>query len=105
MRVASIELSYESENSFLPAMAAFFGVVLSGCALAPGGNIEYRTESAPLDDLVDIEPITPGLVSTYRSVVSRAQPLSAEQRQAFDDYEYLVGPGDVLSIIVITIRS
>ncbi|XGA81016.1 polysaccharide export protein [Halomonas sp. CH40] len=85
---------------FLPAVAVFFGVVLSGCALAPGGNIEYRTESPPLDDLVDIEPITPGLVSTYRSVVSRAQPLSAEQRQAFDDYEYLVGPGDVLSIIV-----
>lgn len=84
----------------LAAMAAFLGVVLSGCVLAPGGNIDYRTESAPLDDLVDIEPITPGLVSTYRSVVSSAQPLSAEQRQAFDDYKYLVGAGDVLSIIV-----
>src|SRR5690554_1837465 len=42
---------------------------LSGCALAPGGHMDYRTETAPLDDLVDIEPITPGLVATYRNTV------------------------------------
>lgn len=73
---------------------------LSGCALAPGGHMDYRTETAPLDDLVDIEPITPGLVATYRNSVSRAAPMPEGLRAELDAWTYRIGPGDVLSIIV-----
>ena len=73
---------------------------LSGCALAPGGHMDYRTETAPLDDLVDIEPITPGLVASYRSTVSRAAPMPESLRAELDAWTYRIGPGDVLSIIV-----
>lgn len=88
-------------------------VSLSGCAFAPGGHIDYDTDSAPIDDLVDVEPITLGLVRTQQSraaadqadgsinqaALSKAVPGS--QRQALEDrYEYRIGIGDVLSIIV-----
>src|SRR5690554_7406388 len=53
---------------------------LSGCALAPGGHMDYRTETAPLDDLVDIEPITPGLVATLRNGGSQAAAMPASLR-------------------------
>ncbi|WP_172116993.1 polysaccharide export protein [Halomonas hibernica] len=74
--------------------------LLSGCALAPGGHIESNTRAAPIDDLVDIEPITPGLVATYRQTVSGAQPMSNELRAALETYQYRIGPGDVLSVTV-----
>ena len=74
--------------------------MLGGCAFAPGGHMSYDTETAPIDDLVDIEPITPGLVSRYRQPASQAVPMSAELRAEIDTWEYRVGRGDVLSIIV-----
>jgi polysaccharide biosynthesis/export protein len=77
--------------------------LLSGCALAPGGHISYRTDAAPLDDLVDIEPITPGLVASWRNGpngVSQARPMSSELRDELAEWEYRIGPGDVLNIIV-----
>ncbi|HLV16882.1 MAG TPA: polysaccharide export protein [Pseudomonas sp.] len=73
---------------------------LAGCSLAPGGHMDYRAETAPIDDLVDIEPITPGLVATYRQWVSEARPMPESLRSALDRYEYVVGAGDVLSITV-----
>ncbi|WP_444988979.1 polysaccharide export protein [Halomonas mongoliensis] len=87
--------------SFLRLALALAGAAwLSGCALAPGGHMDYRTETAPLDDLVDIEPITPGLVATYRNTVSRAAPMPESLRAELDAWTYRIGPGDVLSIIV-----
>ncbi|MFC3283766.1 polysaccharide export protein [Litchfieldella rifensis] len=76
---------------------------LTGCALAPGSHIDYKTDSAPIDDLVDIEPITPGLVASYREMLEKddaATGMPPELRQQIDAYEYLVGPGDVLTITV-----
>lgn len=73
---------------------------LSGCAFAPGGHMSYDTETAPIDDLVDIEPITPGLVATFRQAANQATPMTAELRAEIDAWEYRVGRGDVLSIIV-----
>ncbi|WP_168016909.1 polysaccharide export protein [Halomonas salinarum] len=82
----------------------FAGVIaagLSGCAWAPGSHMDYDVESAPIDDLVDVQPITPGLVAAYqRSVKGQARPASEEFRQALKEYEYEVGPGDILDIIV-----
>ncbi|WP_458527199.1 polysaccharide export protein [Onishia taeanensis] len=76
-------------------------VALSGCAWAPGSHVSYETESAPIDDLVDIQPITPGLVATYREAMSQqATSRSPELEEAIDDYVYRVGKGDILDIIV-----
>ncbi len=82
-------------------LLALAGAVwLSGCALAPGGHMDYRTETAPLDDLVDIEPITPGLVATYRNGISRAAPMPEGLRADIEAWTYRIAPGDVLSITV-----
>ncbi|WP_235040404.1 polysaccharide export protein [Vreelandella profundi] len=85
----------------LPFAAALIGVLaLSGCALAPGGHMDYNTQAAPIDDLVDVQPITPGLIASMPRIGNRATPMSAELSQAIDTWEYLIGPGDVLTIIV-----
>lgn len=73
---------------------------LSGCSLAPGGHIDHRYEAAPIAELVDIEPITPGLVATYRQSVDAAAAMPADVVQALEDYQYRIGKGDVLNIIV-----
>jgi polysaccharide biosynthesis/export protein len=76
---------------------------LVGCAYAPGGHIDYRADSAPIDDLVDIEPITFGLVRAQREEAQRVVGLdevSDALRQDLDGYDYLIGKGDVLSVIV-----
>jgi polysaccharide export outer membrane protein len=74
--------------------------LLAGCAFAPGSHMEYRTESAPIDDLVDIEPITLGLLATWNRQDATASAMPASLEQALAAYDYRVGPGDVLSIIV-----
>lgn len=103
-----------------PALLLSLAVVISGCAFAPGGHIDYDTDSAPVDDLVDVEPITLGLVRTQQAAASQtpsssgarsaagpgeeaalAQAVSSPRKQALNDgYEYRIGIGDVLSIIV-----
>ncbi|MDZ7852539.1 MAG: polysaccharide export protein [Halomonas sp.] len=84
------------QRLMLPLAAA---LLLGGCAFAPGSHMDYQTETAPIDDLVDIEPITPGLLATWQSPQG-AQPISDELQAKLEAYEYRVGPGDVLSIIV-----
>lgn len=77
--------------------------VTAGCAFAPGGNIPYDTEAdVALDDKVDIVPITPELIATYRERMNgvKAQSMTPDLRNKIDSYQYEVGPGDVLSIIV-----
>lgn len=75
---------------------------LSGCAFAPGSYFASNTESAPLDDLVEVEPITPGLINTQHSTVNSetVRQASKKQRANIDDYKYHIGKGDVLSITV-----
>lgn len=85
----------------LPLAAVLIGVLaLSGCSLAPGGHMDYNTQAAPIDDLVDVQPITPGLIASMPRAGDRATPMPAELRQAIDAWQYRIGPGDVLTIIV-----
>ncbi|ANF58408.1 polysaccharide export protein [Halotalea alkalilenta] len=77
---------------------------IAGCAFAPGGNIDYSTDSAPIDDLVDVEPITLGLVRAQatearltRDAFDRSIRTSREQLPV---YEYRIGAGDILSVVV-----
>ncbi|KAA0014339.1 polysaccharide export protein Wza [Billgrantia pellis] len=76
--------------------------VIGGCALAPGGHIDYEAQEVSLDEQVDIVSITPELISTYRTDngTSKAQGVTPELANELENYEYRVGPGDVLNIVV-----
>lgn len=85
------------------AIALLPAGVMTGCAMAPGGHIDYEsTEQVSLDDQVDIVPITPSLISTYRaqSEAPTSQNMSTEMLRQIENYQYQVGAGDVLNIIV-----
>lgn len=74
----------------------------AGCAYAPGGHIdeEYLEESS-LDSRVVLQPITPELVSGMQSTqASLARAAPAELQHDVQNYEYRIGPGDILSVIV-----
>lgn len=64
----------------------------------------YRADSAPIDDLVDIEPITLGLVrsSAQQSKITRAQfdRSVKTSRENLPIYEYRIGQGDIISVVV-----
>ncbi|MCE9683153.1 polysaccharide export protein [Halomonas alkalisoli] len=76
-------------------------LTLGGCVIAPGGHMDYDTGDAPeLDHLVDIEPITPELINSLERAERRVSPMPNTLRSQIADYEYVVGPGDVLSIVV-----
>ncbi|MCD6003492.1 MAG: polysaccharide biosynthesis/export family protein [Halomonas sp.] len=74
--------------------------VLSGCAMAPGGHIDQDNLEQSLDGRVDVEQITPDLVNAMfeRDVSSRVP--SPALNPVVPGYEYRVGPGDILSVIV-----
>lgn len=75
---------------------------MAGCAIAPGGHISYDADPPDIDHLVDIEAITPELVNRYRSDLSGdVASLATPQFMAdIENYDYLVGRGDVLSVII-----
>ncbi|PMR75055.1 polysaccharide export protein Wza [Billgrantia endophytica] len=78
-------------------------LALQGCAFSPGGHIDYQTDTAPIDDLVDIEPITFGLVRTQQRESIAPEDIgkiSESLRGDISGYDYRIGKGDVLSIIV-----
>ncbi|MGJ7457502.1 polysaccharide export protein [Halomonas sp. RA08-2] len=87
-------------RSLRPLVTLAGAALIAGCSLAPGAHMDYSGEVAPIDDLVDIQPITPGLISTFRQVEPRARSMSPDLRTQLSDWEYIVGPGDVLSVIV-----
>lgn len=75
---------------------------LGGCALAPGGHIDYEAQEVALNEQVDLVSITPELISTFRldNGSSRARGFTPELLRELEEYQYRVGPGDVLNIIV-----
>lgn len=87
----------------LKLLVSLLGTVwLSGCAFAPGSHFDADVQSAPVDDLVDVEPITLGLISSQQGLPEdqALKRMSDAQRDALDAYDYRIGKGDVLSIIV-----
>ncbi|QTF91397.1 polysaccharide export protein [Halomonas sp. BM-2019] len=76
--------------------------LMGGCALSPGGHIDYKAEEVSLENQVDIITITPSLVSTYRmdNDTSKARGMTPEMVREIETYQYRVGPGDVLNIVV-----
>lgn len=74
--------------------------ILSGCAMAPGGHIDESELDQSLDGRVDVQPITPELVDSMRVVQAPAPVSPQAMHQQVQGYEYRVGPGDILSVIV-----
>ncbi len=88
-------------RTMAPLASLLIVALISGCALAPGAHIDHRSEALPLDDLVDIQPITPGLVAGYQRNGQRvAQSMPELLREDIASFEYRVAAGDVLSVIV-----
>ncbi|GAA3899636.1 polysaccharide export protein [Halomonas cibimaris] len=103
---ASLDFSGPNTMRHLPPikLIATLGCTLwlSGCAFAPGSYFASDTASAPINDLVDVEPITPGLINAQRAAPDRdtMRQASQKQRASIDGYQYRIGKGDVLSITV-----
>ena len=82
-------------------VVASITLLIAGCSLAPGGDIDYDVPEPPdLTQIVDILPITPELVWAQESQQRRVHPVTEELRAELAEYEYTVGAGDVLSIVV-----
>ncbi|HDZ47814.1 hypothetical protein LCGC14_0106860 [marine sediment metagenome] len=80
---------------------ATIALIIAGCSIAPGGHIDYDAPEPPdLTQVVDIIPITPELVWSLESQERRVHPVTQDLRDELANYEYTVGPGDVLSIVV-----
>ena len=76
-------------------------LLVAGCAMAPGGDIDFDAPEPPdLSQIVDIKPITPELVWSQESQERRVHPITQELREEISNYEYRVGSGDVLNIVV-----
>lgn len=78
--------------------------VTAGCAMAPGGHINEKKLEESLDSQVDIMEITPEMVMGMRmqrmQEESLARPAPEPLLRQIRDYEYRIGPGDILSVIV-----
>ncbi len=75
-------------------------LLLGGCAFAPGGHIDHRNVGDSLDSRVEVVPITPELVNAPVAEVVTSREMSEQLRYEIENYEYRIGPGDVLSVIV-----
>ncbi|WP_417615576.1 polysaccharide export protein [Oceanisphaera sp.] len=85
------------------------GALLSACTVIPGSHFsnsygtvvdQYHDQSDDLSELIDIYPITAGSVAAM-PVAKPVVPASDKTlRDQIAEYDYLVGPGDVLSVTV-----
>ncbi|WP_281245231.1 polysaccharide export protein [Halomonas saccharevitans] len=74
---------------------------LAGCVIAPGSHMEHRAdESVDLSESVVIEAITPELLQRIKRKRPTAKPQPDALRRQIAEYDYHVGPSDILSIIV-----
>lgn len=75
---------------------------LSACVFAPGGHIRYKAKSGDVDGLVEIAPINLKTIERLRfEARETAQRVAAPTPDtALGRYDYLIGPGDILTVIV-----
>ncbi|WP_280569545.1 polysaccharide export protein [Chromohalobacter sp. 296-RDG] len=90
-----------------PLLGLSFMVALSGCAFAPGGNIDYEadTQGEDLSDNIEVKAITPSLVKTMAATEDELRDSLFEYTEnavpeSEIDYDYMIGRGDVLNVVV-----
>ncbi|TVP42665.1 MAG: polysaccharide export protein Wza [Halomonas sp.] len=89
------------QTTFRLLAVATIALIIAGCSIAPGGHINYDAPEPPdLTQIVDIVPLTPEFVWAQTPQERRVHPVTQELRDEIANYEYTVGPGDVLSIVV-----
>lgn len=95
----------KSKMKLMPLLVSV--TLMSGCTVFPGSNmstsgkdvIKQQDADFDLDKMVNVYPLTPRLVEQLRPRPNVAQPnMSLDQEIA--NYEYRVGPGDVISVTV-----
>lgn len=93
-----------------PFLGMLLVMGLSACAAAPGGHMDYDSKADPLSEVnVDIQPITLDLIQEMNAKTreSAAAALNRvnnnvdlDEDDSAPDYNYYIGRGDVLNIIV-----
>lgn len=83
--------------------------LLGGCTVIPGSHFsdsygtvvdQYQDKDDDLSQLIDIYPITPSLLNAKHKKQPSVLANDSELRQQIADYDYRIGPGDVLSVTV-----
>lgn len=80
---------------------------MSGCTVLPGSNmstygkdvIKQQDADFDIDKMVNVYPLTPRLIEQLRPRPNVAQP-NTSLDQELSNYQYRVGPGDVLNVTV-----
>ncbi|GEN29576.1 polysaccharide export protein Wza [Halovibrio variabilis] len=92
------------QTIFRLLVVASLALLIAGCSIAPGGDIDYDAPEPPdVMPLVDIKPITPELIwslEVQQDQERGVHPVTDKLRNEITDYEYTLGVGDVLSIVV-----
>ncbi|WP_194756854.1 polysaccharide export protein [Aliidiomarina indica] len=96
----SLNLNAPLKQLVVAAAAAF---ALSGCVIMPGSQMSANQETVnakeDLSEQVRVYAITPSLVHQLRAPASTPAP-NPELERMRADYDYEVGPGDILNITV-----
>ncbi|MGU3415476.1 polysaccharide export protein [Enterobacteriaceae bacterium C23F] len=95
----------KSQMKLMPLLVS--AILMSGCTVLPGSNmstfgkdvIKQQDADFNIDRMVNVYPLTPRLIEQLRPRPNVAQP-NVSLDQELSNYQYRVGPGDVLSVTV-----
>ncbi|UYU30751.1 polysaccharide export protein [Siccibacter colletis] len=95
----------KSKLKLMPLLVSV--TLMSGCTVFPGSNmstlgkdvIKQQDANFDLDRMVNVYPLTPRLIEQLKPRPNFAQP-NASLEQEINNYQYRVGPGDVISVTV-----